>query len=83
MAKDILNKIAFSLTVNDMIFKFQTFEDNGYIYKKDRGYAFEEQLNENTHGYMNRRLNEYYQPEVESEIPMLLINQTIIKNGKR
>jgi hypothetical protein len=32
---------------------------------------------------MNRRLNEYYQPEVESEIPMLLINPTIINNGKR
>ena len=83
MAKDILNKIAFSLTVNDMIFKFQTFEDNGNVYKKDRGYAFEEQLNENTHGYMNRRLHEYYKPEVESEIPMLLINPTIINNGKR
>ncbi|MBL56667.1 MAG: hypothetical protein CMP61_05720 [Flavobacteriales bacterium] len=83
MAKDILNKIAFTLTVNDVIFKFQTFEDNGFQYKIDRGYAFEEQLNENTHGYMNRRLYEYYKPEAEAEIPMLIVNPTIINNGKR
>ena len=83
MAKDILNKIAFSLTVNDMIFKFQTINDNGFEYKKDRGYAFEEQLNENTHGYLNRRLYEYYKPEMEAEIPMLIVNPTIINNGKR
>ncbi len=83
LSKDILNKIAFSLTVNDMIFKFQTFEDNGFRYKKDRGYAFEEQLNDNTHGFMNRRLHEYYKPEFDSKIPMLIVNPTIINNGKR
>lgn len=83
LAKDLLNKIAFSLSVNDMIFKFQTFEDNGYSYIKDRGYAFESQLNENTHGFMNRRLYEYYKPEFESQIPMLIVNPTIINNGKR
>ncbi len=83
MSKDILNKIAFSLTVNDMIFKFQTFEDNGFEYIKDRGSAFEDQLNANTRNYLNRRLYEYYKPEFESTIPMLIINPTIINNGKR
>ncbi len=83
MSKDILNRIAFSLSVNDMIFKFQTFEDNGFEYRMDRGYAFEDQLNKNTEGVMNRRLFEYYKPEFESKIPMLIINPTIINNGKR
>ena len=46
LSKDILNRIAFSLTINDFIFKFQKFENNGFEYTKDRGYAFEEQLND-------------------------------------
>ena len=83
MAKDILNRLAFYVSVNDMLFRLQTFEDNGFKYRKDRGYAFEEQLNENTKGYLNRRLYEYYLPEYNSEIPMLIINPTIINNGKR
>jgi hypothetical protein len=83
MAKDILNKLAFYVSVNDMLFRLQTFEDNGFTYRKDRGYAFEEQLNENTRGYLNRRLDEYYTPEYNSKIPMLLINPTIVNNGKR
>ena len=83
MAKDILNKLAFYVSVNDMLFRLQTFEDNGFTYRKDRGYAFEEQLNENTRGFLNRRLNEYYTPEYNSKIPMLLINPTIVNNGKR
>ena len=35
MAKDILNKLAFYVSVNDMLFRLQTFEDNGFIYRKD------------------------------------------------
>ena len=40
MAKDILNKVAFYVSVNDMLLRLQTFEDNGFTYRKDRGYAF-------------------------------------------
>ena len=83
MSKDILNKIAFYVSVNDMLLRLQTFEDNGFTYSKDRGYAFEKQLNENTRGYLNRRLSEYYTPEYNSVIPMLIVNPTIINNGKR
>tara|TARA_Y100001934_G_C12384515_1_gene794680 strand:- start:6349 stop:8478 length:2130 start_codon:yes stop_codon:yes gene_type:complete len=83
MAKDILNRVAFYVSVNDMLLRLQTFDDNGFTYRKDRGYAFEKQLNENTRGYLNRRLNEYYLPEYNSEIPMLIINPTIVNNGKR
>lgn len=83
LAKDILNKVAFSLTVNDLFFKFQSFEDSGERYQVDRGSAFEDQLNANTNGYLDRRLFEYYKPELESKIPMLIVNPTIINNGKR
>lgn len=83
LAKDILNRLAFYVSVNDMLFRLQTFKDNGFTYRKDRGYAFEERLNENTNGYLNRRLDEYYAPEYNSKIPMLIINPTIINNGQR
>jgi hypothetical protein len=83
MSKDVLNKTTFAWTVNDLIFKFQNFKDGEYEYKKDRGYAFEQQLNENTNNVLDKRINEYYTPEFNSEIPMLIINPTIVNNGKR
>tara|TARA_B110000211_G_scaffold234655_1_gene305376 strand:- start:1241 stop:3508 length:2268 start_codon:yes stop_codon:yes gene_type:complete len=83
MAKDVLNKTTFAWTVNDLIFKFQNFKDGEYEYKKDRGYAFEQQLNENTNNVLDKRIYEYYTPEFKSEIPMLIINPTIVNNGKR
>jgi len=83
MAKDILNKTTFAWTVNDLIFKFQSFKDGNYEYKKDRGYAFEQQLNENTNDVLDKRIYEYYAPEFKAEIPMLIINPTIVNNGKR
>ena len=83
MAKDVLNKTIFVWTVNDLFFKFHNFVDGDYVYKKDRGYAFEQQLNENTNNVLDKRIFEYYSPEFKSEIPMLIINPTIVNNGKR
>lgn len=83
MAKDVLNKTTFAWTVNDLVFKFQSFQDGDYTYKKDRGYAFEQQLNENTENVLDKRIFEYYQPEFKSKIPMLIINPTIVNDGKR
>lgn len=83
MAKDILNKTTFAWTVNDLIFKFQSFKDGDYEYKKDRGYAFEQQLNSNTNNVLDKRIYEYYTPEYKAKIPMLIVNPTIVNNGKR
>jgi hypothetical protein len=83
LSKDILNRLGFSLTVNDLIFKFRSFEDGNYTYKKDRGYAFEAQLNANTDYVLDRRLYEYYTPESESNIPMLVLSPTIVNDGRR
>lgn len=83
LSKDILNRLGFSWTVNDLIFKFRSFDDGDYTYKKDRGYAFEAQLNNNTDNVLDRRLYEYYQPEAKSEIPMLILSPTIVNDGRR
>lgn len=83
LAKDILNRLGFAWTVNDLIFKFRSFEIGGHRYKKDRGYAFEEQLNDNTENVLNKKLFEYYQPEKKAIIPMLILSPTIVNDGRR
>lgn len=80
---DILNPIIFSLLVNDMFIRYQKFDYQGKTYLKDRGYSFEEQLNKNTKGILDKPLITYYQPEFESQIPMLIISPTIINDGRK
>ncbi len=83
IAKDVLNPIIFSLVVNDMFFRFQKFSDGKYEYLKDRGYAFEQKLNENTEQILDKPLSAYRLPEYESKIPMLLCSPTVINDGRK
>lgn len=82
ISKDILNPMIFSLVVNDLFLRFQTFEYNGQKYLKDRGYAFEQQLNINLDTVFNKKLMDYYIPEKESQIPMLMISPTVVNDGR-
>jgi hypothetical protein len=63
ISKDNLNSITFSLVVSDLFFKYQTFSYKGYNYYKDRGYAFERQLNQNTGGILDKSIMDYREPE--------------------
>lgn len=83
IAKDNLNAIMFSLVVNDLFFGFQTFEYNGHRYAKDRGFAFEQQLNRNTEGILDKALCEYREPELLGWIPMLILAPTIVNDGRK
>lgn len=83
MAKDVLNPIIFSMVVNDIFFRFQKFSDGKYEYLKDRGYAFEEQINNNVDYVLSKRISDYKEPERNAKIPMLLISPTIINDGRK
>jgi hypothetical protein len=83
MAKDVLNPIIFSLVVNDIFFRFQKFSDGKYEYLKDRGYAFEQQINKNTENILNKRVREYRAPEKSGLIPMIIISPTVINDGRK
>ena len=83
ISSDNLNPIIFSFLVNDLFVKFQTFEYEGHSYMKDRGYSFEEQLNENTGKVLDKQLFSYAQPELEAKIPMMIIAPTIINDGRK
>ena len=83
ISTDLLNPIAFSIVVNDMFFRLQKFKDGPYTYTKERGYAFERQLNLNTDSFLDKRLIDYVQYEKEAMIPMLVFTPTIINEGRR
>jgi hypothetical protein len=83
MGNDNLNAIAFTFVVSDLLFKFQKFDYNGNRYYKDRGYAFEQQLNTNTGSLLDKPLIAYREPEREARIPMLVLAPTIVNDGRK
>ncbi len=83
IARDNLNPVIYTLLVNDLFFRYQQFEYNGFSYTKDRGYAFEQQLNDNTEAIMDKPLEAYKMPEQEATIPMLLLSPTIVNDGRK
>jgi hypothetical protein len=83
ISSDNLNPIIFTLLVNDLLIRNQYFRYNGRKYLKDRGYAFEHQLNLNTQGIMDKSLGEYWLPEREALIPMMPITPLVINDARK
>jgi hypothetical protein len=83
ITKDILNPVVFSLIVNDIFVRFETFTDGKYRYIKDRGYAFEKQLNINTEGVFNKKIIESAEIEKKALVPTLLLTPSIINDGRK
>lgn len=83
LGKDLLNKLSFSASTNDIFIRMQEFEHHGRSYTKDRGYAFEEHLHENTNQVMRHDLGYYVNPEKSGEIPVMIFSPTIVNDGRR
>lgn len=83
LGKDLLNKLSFSASTRDMFFRYQKFEYNNHQYPKDRGYAFEEQLHENTDHLMDHSLGYYAPFEQDGSIPTMIFSPTIVNDGRR
>jgi hypothetical protein len=82
MGKDLLNATAFSFMVSDLFFNLQGYNQDGNRYYKDRGYAFEQQLNKNLEGVLDVKLNYYKKAEENADIPMLVMAPTIVNDGR-
>jgi len=82
IARDLLNAILSYYAVNDYFSFFQFFTIDSNRYAKDRGYAFEQQLNLNTGGVLEKSLADYQKPESDGLIPLLLITATITADGR-
>ncbi len=50
---------------------------------KDRGYAFEEKLNSNTKGLLNKQLKEQSNDEAQAKMPLMLFNSVITRDGRK
>ena len=83
IATDNLNPLIFSLLANDLFVGFTKFEYAGQRYSRDRGYTFEDQLNIDTEGLMNKTISDYRQPEIDAIVPMLILSPTIINDGRK
>jgi hypothetical protein len=83
ISADNLNPIIFTLLVNDLLIRNQRFEYRGNSYLKDRGFAFENQLNLNTHGILDKPLIEYKKPEFEAQIPLLPVTSLVTNDGRK
>jgi hypothetical protein len=83
ISKDLLNPVFSSLVARDMIGPLSKFELNGNYYIRDRGYAFEQKLNTNTRGALNKKLSDYYKPEQNGIIPSMFFNTAITRDGRK
>ena len=83
IGKDLRNPVAFSVTVSDLYFNIQKFKDGNTSHNKDRAYAFEKQLNENTGSVLSKRLSAYHDPEANALIPMMIFTPTVVNDGRR
>jgi hypothetical protein len=83
ISRDLLNPLFSSFVSRDLIGPVQKFKVNGFEYAKDRGYAFEQKLSENTNGILAKSLSDYAQPELNADIPLMFFNSVITRDGRR
>lgn len=83
IGKDLLNAVSFTVVTNDLFIPWAGFEACGHTYVKDRGYAFERQLHENTGGILQKTVSDYWLPEQSALIPKMFITPAVINDGRR
>ncbi|MBS1668284.1 MAG: hypothetical protein JST58_12985 [Bacteroidetes bacterium] len=79
---DLLNPLFSSFVARDLASPAQKFSVGKYEYIKDRGYAFEQKLAENTKGVLDRRMKDLYEDEKNAVIPLMLFNSVITRDSR-
>jgi hypothetical protein len=83
IAGDLLNPIFTSLMSRDLLAPFQKFSVDSDKYVKDRGYAFEKKLGDNTKGLLNIQMKDLIKDESEAMIPLIFFNSVIKSDGRK
>ena len=83
ISKDLLNPLFSSFISRDLIAPAEKFSAGPYRYVKDRGYAFEQQLNDNTGGVLNKQLKDYEPLERNAAIPLMIFSATVTLDGRK
>ncbi|HWJ93004.1 MAG TPA: patatin-like phospholipase family protein [Flavisolibacter sp.] len=82
IAEDLLNPTFTSFIARDLFAPEQKFSVGPYTYLRDRGYAFESALNDNTGGVLDKRLRDYAPDEAAANIPLMFYHTVITRDGK-
>ncbi len=83
IADDLLNPVFTSFFARDLISPAQKFNVGSYQYVKDRGYAFEQKLNSNTRGFLNKQLKDYVADEKAAAIPLMFLNSVVTRDSRK
>lgn len=80
---DLLNPMLSSLVARDITSPAQKFKVGKYYYIKDRGYAFEQKLSENTQGLLIKQLKDVADDEFNARTPLMFFNSVITRDSRR
>ena len=83
ITQDLLNPVFTSLVSRDIFSPAQKFSVGPYNYIKDRGYAFEQKLGENTGNILGQNINNLAMDEKAANIPMIIFNTVITRDGRK
>jgi hypothetical protein len=83
ISQDLLNAIFTSFVARDLAAPAQRFHVGQYDYIKDRGYAFEQKLDQNTRGLMNRQFKDISEDEKNARTPLMLFNSVVTRDGRK
>ena len=74
ISKDLLNPIFSSMVTRDLVTPPQYFRYQNQRYTKDRGYAFEQNFNTNTLGFLNHSIDHYKIQEQNAITPIIVMS---------
>jgi hypothetical protein len=82
ISRDLLNTLFSSFVARDLASPAQKFKVGDNEYVKDRGFAFEQQLNKNTHGVLDLQLKDLARAESAARMPLMLFNPVITRDSR-
>jgi len=82
IAGDLLNPLFSSFVARDLFAPAQKFKVGDYEYIKDRGYSFEQKLNQNTAGVLDRQLRDLAPEEATARIPLMLFSSVVTRDSR-
>lgn len=83
ISSDLLNPVFTSMLARDIFAPMQKFSVGNNSYVKDRGYAFEKKLSDNTHGLLNIQLKDIAEDEKQARVPLIIFNSAIKNDGRK
>ncbi len=83
IAGDLLNPVFTSMIARDIFSPVQKFNVGEFKYVKDRGYAFEKKLADNTVGLLDKQLKDLAADDHNAKVPLIIFNSVIKSDGRK